>query len=435
MEIGGYELGTIIHMGANGPLWLTETNKGPGVVAIRGEREARGSVDRWRAWAGIDSPHVVRLLDVVRHEDGQWAVVQEYVEGRPLDIALASHALRSPRTRRRVWEGVAAGVAALHEAGIVHGDISPANIIVDPQGRAVIIDIIDPPRPGAGTRGWSLGAPEGLEGDEACADRIGELLGVDPSDADNDGTDADSPVLVDDGVVDPAQIVADLRAAALREDTLAPGEDQADAEGGTEKEKGTAPGRSRRRATAMLALAVVLFAVGGALVWRSGVLNGASGPSQTQTGQSSAGAGSAAAPEEQPSSDPCAAGVVEARLGAAIRARDAAIVAGDASALDGVVGGALADADRKRIESLAEQGITVEKLETQVHVEEVVACTDSLIRARATLTQTALRACANGTCTDAAAQPPQEVLLDIERASGLVVAARGASGQSGAEGH
>ena len=429
MEIGGYELGTIIHMGANGPLWLTETSKGPGVVAIRGEREARGSVDRWRAWAGIDSPHVVRLLDVVRHEDGQWAVVQEYVEGRPLDIALASHALRSPRTRRRVWEGVAAGVSALHEAGIVHGDISPANIIVDPQGRAVIIDIIDPPRPGAGTRGWSLGAPEGREGDEACADRIGELLGVDPSDADSGGTDADSPVLVDGGVVDPAQIVADLRAAALREDTLAPSRVREGAEGGAEH--GGAPGRSRRRVAAMLALAVVLFAVGGVLVWRSGAFNGAS---QTPTGQSAAGAGAGAAPDEQPPSDPCAAGAVEARLGAAIVARDAAIVAGDASALDGVVGGALADADRKRIESLAEQGITVEKLETQVRVEEVVACTDSLIRARATLTQTALRACANGTCTDASAQPAQEVVLDIERASGLVVAAQGASGQSGAEG-
>lgn len=433
MEIGGYELGTIIHMGANGPLWLTETSKGPGVVAIRGEREARGSVDRWRAWAGIDSPHVVRLLDVVRHEDGQWAVVQEHIEGRPLDIALASHALRSPRTRRRVWEGVAAGVEALHEAGIVHGDISPANIIVDPQGRAVIIDIIDPPHPGAGTRGWSLGAPEGKEGDEACADRIGELLGIDPSDADSAGADDDSPVLVDGGAVDPAQVVADLRAAALREDTLAPGEDRTDAEGGAQK--GGAPRRSRRRVAVLLALAVVLFAVGGVLVWRSGALNGASEPSQTQTGQSSAGAGAAAAPQEQPSSNPCAVGVVEARLGAAIRARDAAIVAGDASALDGVVGGALAEADRKRIESLAEQGITVEKLETQVHVEEVMACTDSLIRARATLTQTALRACANGTCTDAAAQPPQEVVLDIERASGLVVAARSASGQSGAEGH
>ena len=405
MEIGGYELGTIIHMGANGPLWLTETSKGPGVVAIRGEREARESVDRWRAWAGIDSPHVVRLLDVVRHEDGQWAVVQEYVEGRPLDIALASHALRSPRTRRRVWEGVAAGVSALHEAGIVHGDISPANIIVDPQGRAVIIDIIDPPRPGAGTRGWSLGAPEGREGDEACADRIGELLGVDPSDADSGGTDADSPVLVDGGVVDPAQIVADLRAAALREDTLAPSRAREGAEGGAEH--GGAPGRSRRRVAAMLALAVVLFAVGGVLVWRSGAFNGAP---QTPTGQSAEGAGAGAAPEEQPPSDPCAAGAVEARLGAAIRARDAAIVAGDASALDGVVGGALADADRKRIESLAEQGITVEKLETQVRVEEVVAC------------------------TDASAQPAQEVVLDIERASGLVIAAQGASGQSGAEG-
>ena len=430
MEIGGYELGTIIHMGANGPLWLTETSEGPGVVAIRGEDEARGSVDRWRAWAGIDSPHVVRLLDVVRHEDGQWAVVQEYVEGRPLDIALASHALRSPRTRRRVWEGVSAGVSALHEAGIVHGDISPANIIVDPQGRAVIIDIIDPPRPGAGTRGWSLGAPEGREGDEACTDRIGELLGVDPSDAGGAGVDADSPVLVDGGVVDPAQIVADLRAAALREDTLAPGEAGAGAEG--REDQGGAPGRSRRRVAAMLALAVVLFAVGGVLVWRSGAFNGAP---QTPTGQSAEGAGAGAAPEEQPPSDPCAAGAVEARLGAAIRARDAAIVAGDASALDGVVGGPLADADRKRIESLAEQGITVERLETQVRVDEVVACTDSLIRARATLTQTALRACANGTCTDAAAQPPQEVVLDIERASGLVVAAQSASGQSGAEGH
>ena len=181
----------------------------------------------------------------------------------------------------------------------------------------------------------------------------------------------------------------------------------------------------------MLALAVVLFAVGGVLVWRSGAFNGAP---QTRTGQSAEGAGAGAAPEEQPPSDPCAAGAVEARLGAAIRARDAAIVAGNASALDGVVGGALADPDRKRIESLAEQGITVEKLETQVRVKEVVACTDSLIRARAALTQTALRACANGTCTDASAQPAQEVVLDIERASGLVVAAQGASGQSGAVG-
>ena len=126
----------------------------------------RRSLDRWKAWASVSSRHVVALRDVVRSEDGRWAIVQDFVPGRPLDVEIGSADLRPKATRRQIVEGIAAGMSALHGAGIVHGDLTPANIIVTPQGRAVIIDMIDEIGPGAGTPGWSL-ETSGMEGDRA----------------------------------------------------------------------------------------------------------------------------------------------------------------------------------------------------------------------------------------------------------------------------
>ena len=179
MNIGGYEIGQVFHVGARGPLWRTRSSDGEALLALRSSDDGKRSLDRWKAWASVSSRHVVALRDVVRSEDGRWAIVQDFIPGRPLDVEIGSADLRPKATRRQIVEGIAAGMSALHGAGIVHGDLTPANIIVTPQGRAVIIDMIDEIGPGAGTPGWSL-ETSGMEGDRQCLRRIAPSDGRGP---------------------------------------------------------------------------------------------------------------------------------------------------------------------------------------------------------------------------------------------------------------
>lgn len=174
MNIGGYDIGQIFHVGTRGPSWRTHTHAGDALLALRSAEDGKRCLDRWKAWASISSRHVVALRDVVRSDDGRWAIVHDYIPGRPLDVEVGSADLRPIETRRQIIEGIAAGVSALHGAGIVHGDLTPSNIIVTPSGRAVIIDLIDELGEGEGTPGWSRGR-RGEEGDRQCLRQIAHL--------------------------------------------------------------------------------------------------------------------------------------------------------------------------------------------------------------------------------------------------------------------
>ena len=91
-----------------------------------------------QALARLSHPNVVTLIDRgTTDTDGY--LVFEYVEGRslkelvrenPLDVAEAG----------RILGQVAEGLAAAHQAGIVHRDVKPQNILIDRQGHAKITD-------------------------------------------------------------------------------------------------------------------------------------------------------------------------------------------------------------------------------------------------------------------------------------------------------
>ena len=179
MNINGYELESVAFMTRNGPLWHTHDEDGtPALVVLRPGGEGEAAQERWQAWARVEDPHVVRLLDVARHRDGRWAVVMERVEGQTLETLLALGRPRDRVSRRRIVGGLRTGLAALHGAGLVHGDVAPANVVVRPDGTPVLVDLVDPVDTVLGTPGWSQGGAGGAQGDRAALGVIARALQV-----------------------------------------------------------------------------------------------------------------------------------------------------------------------------------------------------------------------------------------------------------------
>ena len=112
------------------------------VVDLRtqGQADVRARMVREaRALAAINHPQVVTCFDM--GEDGGYLyLAMEVVSGGDCARMLAQGRL-APKRALAILRDAAAGLQALHDAGLVHRDIKPSNILIDQHGRAKLADL------------------------------------------------------------------------------------------------------------------------------------------------------------------------------------------------------------------------------------------------------------------------------------------------------
>lgn len=100
-------------------------------------------IDRFvqEEWVGsrISSPYVVRVIPQSRPRTFLYYLM-EYVEGEQLEDWMAQNAPPSPKRAIQIIKQIAAGLQAFHDQETVHQDLKPGNIMIRPDGEAIIVD-------------------------------------------------------------------------------------------------------------------------------------------------------------------------------------------------------------------------------------------------------------------------------------------------------
>src|SRR5690606_5771568 len=122
--------------------------------------ERRAVLDRIERLREVRHPHLASLVDVVALDGHRTALVATAVEGPTVGTVLAVRPRWPAGEVVTLVVPLADALASLHRAGLVHGDVTPENVVLGPGGHPVLVDVGGIATPGAGTRGF---APPGRD--------------------------------------------------------------------------------------------------------------------------------------------------------------------------------------------------------------------------------------------------------------------------------
>lgn len=160
MKIDGYLLYEPIAFSHASPVWRALDPQGQAralqVLSPPPPPAAEQWFARLEAVRALKHWALVGLEEILHLPDGQVALVSELVEGHSLEVQVAA---RRPQAAEVQYLGqaLASALQSLHLAGLVHGDISPANLCLAGDGAVKLGDLCALPTEG-GTSGFA--APE-----------------------------------------------------------------------------------------------------------------------------------------------------------------------------------------------------------------------------------------------------------------------------------
>src|SRR5262245_47804228 len=146
--VGGFRVVSSIGEGAMGTVYLAEASGNRVALKVlapelaRDERFRRRFLRETELAARLDHPNIVRTV-AAGEENGALYLAMEHVDGSDLrELLRRDGRLEPDRTLHLLSQGAAA-LGAAHEAGLVHRDVKPGNILVgsEPDGeRAYVCD-------------------------------------------------------------------------------------------------------------------------------------------------------------------------------------------------------------------------------------------------------------------------------------------------------
>ncbi len=148
---GRYRLIDQLGRGAMGIVWRGRDELLDREVAIKqivltplaSETEARSSYERTlreaRTAARLSHPGVVTVFNVVEEDGSPW-IVMELIRARPLDQVIAEDGPLPPSRAAQLGLGLLDALSTAHKAGVLHRDVKPSNVLIKPNGKAVLTD-------------------------------------------------------------------------------------------------------------------------------------------------------------------------------------------------------------------------------------------------------------------------------------------------------
>jgi hypothetical protein len=146
-QVPGYDVEGPLGHGATGSVWrATRCSDGVPValkVVAVGEHDAAGAMAEVAVLRQARVEGLVRCHEAVALPGPLPAValVLDLVEGGSLASAVGARGHLSAGEAVTVASPVARTLAGLHALGVVHGDVSPANVLLEPSGRPVLADL------------------------------------------------------------------------------------------------------------------------------------------------------------------------------------------------------------------------------------------------------------------------------------------------------
>lgn len=89
--------------------------------------------------ANLQSPYIVNVYDW-GHDDGTYFIVMEYVRGTDLKSAILQRGAINQRKVAEIGSQVCQALSVAHNQDIIHRDVKPQNIMVQPDGNVKVMD-------------------------------------------------------------------------------------------------------------------------------------------------------------------------------------------------------------------------------------------------------------------------------------------------------